>query len=422
MSAWGAGHAKAFGRKEQEAMRILANAFGGQSSVSSSAAMSSAGGNQKTQIAWADMTMQQRWDAALSRQKKNKKDEWLCRDCHSTNFMNKTACRGCGCDQGYPLWAAGPPPQKRLPQSVSDIQTSRSSTSTPQALIPVKVDAGDLGAPVAESEWMRLAHPQLKQEEVKLERLRSTLETAGLNTAAQDVTAQLSRLTQHLKGQRQQGQALDQAIAAHRRATQQREKLQAQMASLQRQLTDAHDLEAKMAEEEQTARNNLQTQTPVAMAAPTLPVVIVEQTANRLHQELAAAGTLPSAQQLSTAMIQIMETAWQQMVAATQQALLTGAQQLPQQQQQETRQQEQQALMPEEILRARQQQAQMHNQQQQQQPPLPRTGHLGSGAPTQVDESQMSQSVLQALPAGGNMPAYPTEWGSPSQPMNMDGQ
>ena len=215
---------------------------------------------------------------------------------------------------------------------------------------------------------------------------------------------------------------LDQAIAAHRRATQQREKLQAQMASLQRQLTDAHDLEAKMAEEEQTARNNLQTQTPVAMAAPTLPVVIVEQTANCLHQELAAAGTLPSAQQLSTAMIQIMETAWQQMVAATQQALLTGAQQLPQQQQQEFMQQEQQALMPEEILRARQQQAQLHNQQQQQQPPLPRAGHLGSGAPTQVDESQMSQSVLQALPTGVNTHPYLEEWGSPSQPMNMDGQ
>ena len=82
-------------------MQILANAFGGQSSVSSSATMSSAGGKQKTQPAWADMTMQQMWDAALSIQKKNKKDEWLCRDCHSDSLSrmrmrSRLSFVGCG--------------------------------------------------------------------------------------------------------------------------------------------------------------------------------------------------------------------------------------------------------------------------------------------------------------------------------------
>ena len=409
-------------------MKILANAFGLQaSSPPSSVPSPSAGGKQKVQLAWADMSMPQRWEAALTRQKRNKRDEWLCRDCHSTNFMNKQECRTCGCTCGYPLPAAGPPPTKKMATAVRDMLHKSPSAPSP-APSATKVEACELGAPVAETEWVHLPLTQLKSEEVKLEHLRDTLVNAGMSNAAQEVSGQLHRLGLHCKGQRQQGQALDQAIAAHRRATTQREKLQAQMAGLYRQLDEAHQHEAQMAEEEQLARANLQTQPPIAVNTPTLPVMVVEQTANRLHQELASAGTLPSASQLSAAMVQIMETAWQQMMAATQQAMLSGAQQQPF----FMAQPQQQQSVPQQVLQQQQHQQQQHLQQvqqqqvpqQQQQPPptLPRTGHLGSGAPTQVDESQMSQSVLQALPAGGSIPAYPTEWGSPSQPMNMDGQ
>ena len=255
MQQWGSRSAAAFGARAGEALRVLNDCFG-QPVAQASPFASAAPSPVPTVPVGKGGSRAQKWDVILQRQKTNRKPEWICSTCLSSNWLKQTQCRGCDKDaRGWLLVPKGTPPtgppkagkswQSTPARPDGPALTGKGKGSSRHAKDVPTPQSPPAGAAVpaimeVDVEWEDMSRQELQSEQA---RLLKSLESLGCGTHTQAIRdiiqKELDAIERALVNKRSTGQRLDMAEAALRKACTALEKAESKVQTLMQQLEDA---------------------------------------------------------------------------------------------------------------------------------------------------------------------------------------
>ena len=257
MQQWGSRSAAAYGTRAGETLRVLNDCFG-QPVAQASPFASAVPSPLPTVPVGKGGSRAQKWETILQRQKTNRKPEWICCTCLSSNWLKQTQCRGCEREaRGWLLVPKGAPPvgppksgktwQQHAPPASHHRSTgkgkgkgqSRDSRDTAMPETP-PLNAAVSTAMDVDAEWDSMTRQDLQMEQGRLQKSLDSLGSGTHTQAVRDVIQkELKTIDRALQNKRSSGQRLDMAESALRKATAALQKCENRVQSLVQQLEDA---------------------------------------------------------------------------------------------------------------------------------------------------------------------------------------